>query len=75
MSVEYVEGGLLVDWTRLPLTGAYPRFQVCPEELFQTAPLDLSVRRRHCAAKPEMATTGSESRPAFKKSILQRYSM
>lgn len=73
MSVEYVGGGLPVAW-RFPSVKEEPRVDVWPEQLFQTTPLDLSVRRRHCTPEPEMPTTGSGSMSAFKKSILKRYS-
>jgi len=75
MSVEYVEGGLPLVWMRFPSVDDDPGVHVCDsEEWLQSAPLDLSVRRRHCEPKPEIAATGSDSPPAFKKSILKRYS-
>jgi len=77
MSVDYAEGHGLPEVCGLPhlICEEQPQFEVWPPgELFQTTPLDLSVRRRHCKPEPEIAASSSASTSAFKKSILKRYS-
>lgn len=73
MSVDYLGSGLPLAW-RCPSAEEELRVDAWPGQLFQTMPLDLSVRRRRCTPEPELPTTGSGSMSAFKKSILKRYS-
>ena len=75
MSVDYIEGSLPVVW-RLPSVDEELTINVWPDQLYQSMPLDLSVRHRHRTPepKPEILTTGTGSMSAFKKSILKRYS-
>jgi len=73
MSVEYVERGMPLVW-RLPSADEELAVDVWPDQLLQTMPLDLSVRRQHCSPELEMPATESGPMSAFKKSILKRYS-